>query len=243
MSAVSRRPNSDRRDLGVLGILLIITLGVTAGFLELSAYAIAPSPFSDYLNSNVPDLTTLGIFHVPGKVANYTAVNGTAPAYAQVIRLNRTIIFHSMMINLPVFSSSGSLSSALTGIPVPDYSLAGNNAFTIYGLPLPALVFPQGATLNITFYNLDFPDYHNFVIMTFPPPYDNYMMDGMTMGGQMVTMSPLEVPPVNQVSNVVSAFHYTVTLNYPKVSRMWYTCMFPTHAAMGMWGSIYLTGS
>ncbi len=237
-----RRPNSDRRDLGILGIILIIILGISTTVLELSVLAIAPSPFSDIWNTNVPDSVALGNIHISGKIANYTAVLATVPGYAQIIRLNRTIIFHSMTINLPVFASSADLSTALTGLAVPDYALSGNNAFTIYGLPLPALVIPQGATLNITFYNLDHPDHHNFVIATFPPPYDNYIMDGMSVNGQMITMSPI-VLPYNPATNTVSGYHYTLTLNYPKISRMWYLCMMPGHAAGGMWGSLYLTGS
>lgn len=168
------------------------------------------------------------------------ASSGSPPSYAQEVKSNNTIIFHSMNITLIAFSNANSWVAHVTGATIgmaPHSNITSyTNAFAIYGMYNPNLVIPRGATLNITFINMDTGDHHNFVLTTFSPPFPEFIMQNMQSGGEMVAMTPLMNP---SHAGIAHEFSFSVTLELPaNVTHMWYMCMFPIHAMAGMWGNI-----
>ena len=246
-------PIRDRKAIAILALILVILLGSLGTILGLG---LMPGVLSAYQNSSVPGAPYHGTSLMNINLANNTAANETIPSYVQVIKQNRTIIFHSTKIDLPVFAYPNFVASAVVNESIPAYdcnapcpSLSNpaldnqslSNSFTIYGIILPTLVIPRGATLNVTFINMDPTDHHNFVLTTFPPPYPEYIMQNMKSGGEMVAMTPLLDPLNSTAPDTAAVFQYFVTLNLPSsVTNMWYMCMFPTHAMAGMWGNITL---
>jgi hypothetical protein len=155
-----------------------------------------------------------GTSHINVRLANYTAMNRTIPRYAQIIKQNDTIVFHSMNISLVVFSNSNTWISEVTNTTVPAYDNVseGSNAFAIYHQYQPSLIIPLGETINVTFINMDLLDHHNFVLTTFGPPFPDYIMQNTVSGERMVQMTPL-LDPVDNTTNMVSEFRYSVVLN------------------------------
>ena len=86
------------------------------------------------------------------QLENQTAINGTIPAYAQIIKQNDTIVFHSMKISIVVIANANTWVSDATGMPVPNYDNVSlvSNAFAIYHIYQPTLIIPRGATVNVT---------------------------------------------------------------------------------------------
>ena len=201
------------------------------------------------INTNIGTVGYNGTSKMNYNFANSTATNGPIPKYAEILKENNTIIFHSMNIALVVFADANTAIAQFSNTTVgniPHSNITEHtNAFGIYRMYEPTLVIPRGATLNITFINMDFGDFHNFVLSTFPPPYPMYIMQNMKTAGAMVAMTPLLNHVDNQTNDISNAnatvFSYTVDLNLPpSVTNMWYMCMFPTHAMTGMWGNITL---
>ena len=244
------RPSSDRKIYGILLIVLLIILVPIAVYLtnDISAANASDACNCFDQNSFVPSPIYNGTARLNAVVANNTAMNGTIPSYAVIDKQNDTITFRSMNISIVAFSNSNTWVSAVTNMTIPAYDNVSvlSNAFAIYHLFAPTLIIPRGATVNITFVNMDFTDHHNFVISSFPPPYPEYIMQNMASGGEMVQMTPL-LPPMDNTSDTalananVSEFQYTVRLDLPQsVNQMWYMCMFPNHALNGMYGNITL---
>jgi rusticyanin len=246
-------PGRDRRTLGILVIIVIVILVPIGYYLEQDVMtANGPNgPGCTCFDGNpyVPAAAYNGTSQIGINLANKTAANGPIPSYAQIIKSNNTIVFHSNKIDLLVFAYPNFVAGALTGRPIPAYdcappcpsltnpakdSMSLSNSFTIYGLVLPSLVIPAGSTINITFVNMDSTDHHSFVISTFPPPYPEYIMQNMAVGGEMVAMTPL-LPPIGATTAPV--YQFTVTIQ-SSVTHMWYMCMYPDHAMMGMYGNI-----
>jgi rusticyanin len=175
-------------------------------------------------------------------VANGLASSNAIPNYVDRVRDNNTLIFNSMNVTLLVFANANTWVAHVTGATIgqtPHSNVTSyTNAFAIYGLYNPTLIIPRGATLNITFINMDTGDHHNFVLTTFAPPFPEYIMQNMQSGGEMVAMTPLLNPAHGSIAH---EFSYTVTLQVPSsVTHMWYMCMFPIHAMAGMWGNVTL---
>jgi rusticyanin len=232
--------------LGILALLAIVLLVPIGYFLTQNIiYANGPNgPGCTCFDGNpyVPNPVYNGTSMISGDAANATARHLPAVVLknVDVDRKSDTITFHSMNITLIVFSNSNSWVSALTHMPIPAYDNQSiSNAFDIDGLYLPSLVIPRGATINVTFINMDPLDHHNFVISTLPPPYDEYIMQSMNVGGSMVAMTPL-LSPFNTATNTASEFQYNVVLQ-TNATHMWYMCMFPDHAMLGMYGNITLS--
>lgn len=240
----SRIPERDRKMIGILVVILIIVLVPIGVYLELNLMTGIQTDNCVCFDPNqfAPGPPYQGNLQINQKLANMTAAaneTGAIPSYAQVMKSNDTVIFHSMNISIPVFAYPNAVASGITNMSIPAYDNQSiSNAFTVYGLYLPSLTIPRGATLNITFVNMDPTDHHNFVITTFPPPFAEYIMQNMATGGEMTAMTPL-LPPIDNNTDTVSAFQYTVVLNL-NVTHMWYMCMFPAHAQNGMWGNITL---
>ena len=207
-----------------------------------------PTDSCNLINPTVPGPEYNGTSQLNLLVANNTAMNGTLPSYAQVIKQNDTIVFHSMNLTIIAFGDANAWVSNVTNTTIPAYDNVSqySNGFAIYHMYQPTLVIPRGATINITFVNMDYGDHHNFVLSTFSPPFPMYIMQNMDTQGEMVAMTPL-IPPVDNTSDTAlsnanaSVFSYTVNLDLPAtVTHMWYLCMFPTHAMSGMYGNITL---
>ena len=249
----------DRKAIGILAIIVVVLLVPTGYYLNLLVNADSGQGGSgcigmlrtdscNLINTNVPAAEYNGTSALNLLVANNTAMNGTIPSYAQTIKQNDTIIFHSMNLTILVFANANTWVSYVTNTTTPAYDNVSehSNAFSIYHLYAPTMVIPRGATVNITFVNMDYGDHHNLVLTTFPPPFPMYIMQNMKAGGEMVAMTPL-MPPVDNTSDTAlsnataAVFSYTVNLNLPtNVTHMWYMCMFPVHAMQGMWGNITL---
>ncbi len=237
-------PGSDRKIFGLLILILVVTLVPIAVYLTND---IATANNNDACNcfdenSYAPSPIYNGTSHINLQVANSTAMNGTIPSYATINKQNDTIIFRSMNISILAFGNSNAWVSAVTNMSIPAYDNVSvlSNAFAIYHLFEPTMVIPRGATVNITFVDMDYTDHHNLVITTFPPPFSEYIMQNMATGGEMVQMTPL-LPPVDNSTDSASVYQYTIVLNLPQsVNQMWYMCMFPNHALNGMYGNITL---
>ena len=247
----------DRRAIGILVIALIVILVPLGYFLEQDIVT-ANGPtgpgctcFSG--NTYVPSPLYNGTSQINATTANMTAASGPIPSYVQVVKSNNTLIFHSSNITLLVFGYPNFEGAAVVHRPIPAYdcqapcpsldnpaadNMSLSNTFTIYGLVLPTLDIPSGATINVTFVNMDPTDHHSFVLSSFPPPYPEYIMQNMEVGGEMVAMTPL-LPPIS-ASNTASVFSFTVVLQ-TTWTHMWYMCMFPDHAMLGMWGNVTVT--
>lgn len=244
------RTSSDRKIYGVLILLLLVILVPIAVYLTNDISTANANEACNCFDENsfAPSPVYNGTAQINAQLANNTAMNGTIPSYAVVDRQNDSITFRSMNISIIAFSNSNTWVSAVTNMTIPTYDNVSvlSNAFAIYHLFAPTLIIPRGATVNITFVNMDFTDHHNFVISSFPPPYPEYIMQNMASGGEMVQMTPL-LPPMDNTSDTalananVSEFQYTVLFNLPHtVTQMWYMCMFPNHAMNGMYGNITL---
>jgi rusticyanin len=255
--SLSSKIMRDRKAIAILVLVLIAVLVPIGYFLEQDiAAANGPSgPGCTCFSGNpyVPSPLYNGTGQINVNLANRTAANGTIPKYVQVVKSNNTLIFHSTNITLLVFAYPNFVAGEVTNRPIPAYdcnapcpsltnyaadNMSLSNSFTIYGLVLPSLVIPHGATINVTLINLDPTDHHSFVLSTLPPPYPEYIMQNMATGGEMLAMTPL-LPPINMVTNTASVYSYSVTIQ-TDASQMWYMCMFPEHAMMGMYGNITL---
>lgn len=251
----SIKPMRDRIAWIALAIILIAVLLPVGYFLnnvlisegDPSCQGVLPTQGCFDVNPHIPGPQYNGTSEISAQVANNTAMNGTIPSYAQEFKQNDTIVFHSLNITLLVFGNANTWVSYVSNTTVPAYDNVSqlSNAFAIYHLYEPTLVIPRGATINVTFVNMDYGDHHNFVLSTFPPPYPEYIMKNMKNGGEMVAMTPLINHVDNSTNNIqnanASVFSYAITLNLPdNVTNMWYMCMFPTHAMNGMWGNITL---
>jgi rusticyanin len=252
-----RNPMRDRKAFGILLIIVVLLLVPIGYYLDTlvnnpntqgGAGCIGEllTDSCNLVNANEEGPEYNGTSQLNLLTANYTAMNGTLPSYVQSIQQNDTLVFHSMNITIIAFGNANSWVSAVTNTPVPAYDNVTqySNGFAIYHLYAPTLVIPRGATVNVTFVNMDYGDHHNFVMSTFPPPFPMYIMQNMCSGGEMVAMTPL-LPPVDNTSDSAlaianaSVFSYTVHLALPKnVTHMWYMCMMPGHAMQGMWGNI-----
>jgi rusticyanin len=232
--------------LGILVLVVVVILVPIGYFIEQDfANANGPNGFGCNCfdgNPYVPSSLYNGTSQINADAANATARHIPASVLkgADVIRKNDTIIFHTLNVTLLVFANSNTWVQALTKMPIPGYDNVSvtSNAFDIDGLYMPTLVIPNGATINVTFINMDATDHHNFVLSTFPPPYDEYIMQSMNVNGSMVTMTPL-LSPISS-SNMASEFQYNVVLQ-TNATRMWYLCMFPNHAMLGMYGNITIS--
>jgi rusticyanin len=250
----SPKSSRDWKAVGILAIIIVAVLVPIGYFLEQDlATANGPTgPGCSCFSGNpyVPSPVYNGTSMISGTLANMSAVNGTIPKYVQIIKDNNTIIFHASKIDLPVFAYPNYQAGVVTKRPIPSYdcnapcpsltqplldNMSLSNSFTIYGLIEPSLVIPRNATIHVTFTNMDPTDHHSFVLTTFPPPYPEFIMQNMAVGGEMVSMTPL-IPPVNS-NNMASVYRYTVILQTTS-NQMWYMCMFPDHAMMGMYGNI-----
>lgn len=251
----SPRPSRDRIAIAVLVLILVVI------FVPLGYYL--SGQISDTIATNgcqcFPENTSLlntralGTGLMNGTLANETAAHGKIPSYAQVFASNRTIVFHSNNISIVVFSYPNFEAAYVLNTSIPAYDcsapcpdpsqpllddLSKSNSFTIYGLILPTLVIPRGSTINVTFINMDPTDFHSFMWVSFPPPYAEYIMQNEISGGEMVQMTPL-IPYINSTTNQAHMYQYTIHLNY-QVTHLWYACMYPMHAAQGMWGNVTL---
>jgi len=249
----------DRKAFAILAIIVVLLLVPIGYFLDTLVYDPSgqggagcigqiPTDSCNLINQNIPAAEYDGTSTLNLLVANNTAMNGMIPSYAQIFKQNDTIIFHSMSITILAFGNANAWVSSTTNTTVPTYDNVTqySNGFAIYHLYAPTLIIPRGATINITFVNMDYGDHHNFVLSTFPPPFPMYIMQNMNNGGEMVAMTPL-LPPVDNASDSslananASEFSYTVNLDLPSsITHMWYMCMFPAHAMQGMWGNITL---
>lgn len=237
-------PKRDRRIIGLLAIILVailVPIGVILSNDLANAHSNENCTCFD-ANTYAPASINGGTAKINAQVANNSAMNGTTPSYVQEIAQNDTIIFHSMNISIIAFSNSNAWVSTITNTSIPAYDNVSSlsNGFAIYHMYQPTLVIPRGAMVNITFVNMDYTDHHSYVLSTFPPPYPLYIMQNMANGGEMIQMTPL-LPPVDNSTDTVSAYQYTLILNLPaSVTHMWYMCMFPGHAMLGMYGNITL---
>jgi rusticyanin len=237
-------PFSDRRSALFLLVLLLLVLIPIGVYLTNDINTANSRDACNCFDGNpfVPSPINNGTSQMNLKLANYTAMNGTIPSYATVDRQTDTITFRSMNISILAFGNSNAWVSAITNMTIPAYDNVStlSNAFAIYRLFEPTLIIPKGATINVTFVDMDYTDHHNFVISTFPPPFPMFIMANMVTGGEMVQMTPL-LPPVNNSTQTASLYQYTIVLNLPySIDRMWYMCMFPNHAMNGMYGNITL---
>jgi len=151
---------------------------------------------------------------------------------------NNTIVFNSTYVNLVVFTMGAGRAENLTGHEPPYY--ARGDVFVIGGLIDPTIVLPAGAEVHVTVINLDDNMYHNFVIVTTPPPYPyNVMMNTMMGGG--ISMMPL-LPPAHYFTSPevyegqAYSFQYDVS-SLPE-GQYWYLCTYPGHAQIGMYGEL-----
>jgi rusticyanin len=242
----------DAKAFGLLTVIVIVILVIVGFYLSnlqatqglADCQGIFLTDGCNTVNQNELAPVYNGTARIDVNLANYTAMNGTIPSYAQEFKQNNTIIFHSMNISIVALANTNVWVSAVTNtslLSVPHSNISQfSNAFAIYHMYSPTLVIPRGATVNITLINMDYGDNHNFVISTFPPPYPMYIMQNMKTGGAMIAMTPL-INPIDNSTNTASLFSYTVVLNLSaNVTHMWYLCMFPTHAMTGMWGNITL---
>ncbi|HEV2139349.1 MAG TPA: hypothetical protein VGR53_10965 [Nitrososphaerales archaeon] len=157
------------------------------------------------------------------------------PGYANVMPVNDTIVFNSKDIKLVVLATDLEGAANLTTNAPPSY--ATDNVFVIYGLVNPTLVVPRGATLQVTFVNLDSDMYHNFAMASLSPPYPYMAMQGMMYWQQRpwMAMAPF-LPPANYRQGLVHEYSYTVTLG--NQGSLWYLCTYPGHAQAGMFGKV-----
>jgi rusticyanin len=247
----SPKPSRDRRAIAVLVIVLIFVLIPLGYFLESQIMAANSDKGCQCFATNQSELAPreLGTYLMNGTLANETAAHGPVPSYAHVFASNRTIVFDSKNISLEVFSYPNYMAGVVLNTSIPSYDCTSpcpnpndpaidnsslSNSFAIYGIIQPTLVIQKGSKINVTFVNMDPTDHHSFVLTSFGPPYPMYIMQNMISGNEMVQMTPL-LPPVNNGSAAV--YQYTINLNYA-VTKLWYTCMFPMHASLGMWGNI-----
>ena len=158
------------------------------------------------------------------------------PGYTNVMPANDTIVFSSKDIKLVVIATDLKGAANLTANAPPSY--ATDNVFVIYGLVNPTLAVPSGATLQVTFVNLDNDIYHNFAMASLGPPYPYMAMQGMMYWQQQrpwMAMEPF-LPPANNGLGLVHEYSYTVTLG--DQGSLWYLCTYPGHAQAGMYGKV-----
>ncbi len=181
------------------------------------------------------------------------------PSNAMVFQANNTVAFAGPQnITILALSMGGDRAMNLTGRQLPSY--ASDNVFVIYGLINPTLVVPRGSGVRLVIVNLDEDAYHNFVLTSLAPPYSYMPMQGMMwtnstswypgmmMGGGMMgggsssifaVMTPM-LSPADYGRGGASFYASTFTLSVPGGSY-WYTCTYPGHAQMGMYGKIIVS--
>ncbi len=181
------------------------------------------------------------------------------PSNVGVFQANDTVAFTDPQnITILALSMGGDRAMNLTGRQLPSY--ASDNVFVIYGLINPTLVVPRGSDVRVVIVNLDEDAYHNFVLTSLAPPYSYMPMQGMMwtnstswypgmMGGGMMgrssssifaVMTPM-LSPANYGQGTASFYASTFALDVPGGSY-WYTCTYPGHAQMGMYGRIIVSG-
>ena len=164
------------------------------------------------------------------------------PSYAHVYLSNNTIVFTSRDIDLLVVAMMGDGAERMFNATPPPY--VNGDVFVVYGLINPTLVIPAGATVHVTFVNLDDDMYHNFVITAVPPPYPYNVMPYVGMYGGMGPQMMLYMrwlPPADYKAGYAYGYEYTFTVAEP--GTYWYLCTYPGHAEMGMYGKIIVVGS
>ncbi|AOU97941.1 hypothetical protein BI364_08180 [Acidihalobacter yilgarnensis] len=104
-------------------------------------------------------------------------------------------------------------------------------SFEVDGLKNPTLTFTKGA--RITFYVINTSQVapHTFAVTQAPPPYaivptDHRVEHPLIDTGKMPILSNPDM------------FSYTRLEWTAPVGKFYYLCLFPTHAAFGMWGRI-----
>lgn len=171
----------------------------------------------------------------------------TPPAYAQIIKSNNTISFHSQTVSVLALAMMPEEAVNITGTELPSY--ASGDVFVIYGLINPTLVIPAGATLQFNVVNLDDDMYHNLVVSSISPPYPYMAMQGMMYSyghtDSANTFYPFAsmmgfLPPANYAQGDAREYSYTLTFN--QTGTLWYLCTYPGHAQLGMYGQIIVTG-
>ncbi len=150
---------------------------------------------------------------------------------AQVFKGNSTIVFNSQNVEFVALSLGGEEAKNMTGTPLPSY--AKDDSFVIGNLIDPTLVMKSGSRLNITMINLDEDMEHNLVITSTAPPYGYMPMRDMMDAGGVISMIPM-LP--NESHDSAYEYSYSVTLSHH--GTYWYTCIYPGHAELGMYGKI-----
>ncbi len=160
----------------------------------------------------------------------------TLQPYARVAA-NNTIIFNSSNVSITVLAMGPERAENLTGKSPPSYVQVNNggNVFVIDNMINPVLVIPAGAALHITFVNLDSSESHNMIISGSPPPYSYMPYQAMS---SIVSMMPL----IQHASYPAGeAYEYSYSAVLTSSGTLWYLCMYPGHAQMGMYGKIVVT--
>lgn len=114
--------------------------------------------------------------------------------------------------------------------------------FLMYGLANPTLSVGAGTQVRFLFINMD-NETHTFAITTVAPPYSYMPMmeGGMMSGGSMMSSGswPLMGPMLSGVSGGSANPVYndvTLAMTFPAAGTFWYLCLYPGHAADGMYG-------
>ena len=225
-----------------------IVIGVAVGLVASLGivYAIIPYYYYNYYGSySINPLINnyyggyyYGTYPINQVIKEVTQV----PSYAHVYPGNNTIVFTSKNIDLLVVAMMGDDAEKMFDSTPPPY--AHGDVFIIYGLINPTLVIPAGATVHVTFVNLDDDMYHNFAITTVPPPYPYNVMPYIAMYGGMGPQMMLYMrwlPPANYRAGYAYGYEYTFTV--PEPGTYWYLCTYPGHAEGGMYGEIIVVGN
>ena len=111
-------------------------------------------------------------------------------------------------------------------------------SFEILGVINPEIQITRGSDVQFTVVNIDNDSFHDFVLSTAGPPYEDF--PGMEMksgnpGGYVSMMGYL--PPENN-----GLYAYTnISYNFSSAGIYWYLCTYPGHAQDGMFGKIVVT--
>ncbi|WP_291764595.1 sulfocyanin-like copper-binding protein [Caldivirga sp. UBA161] len=220
----------------VISLGLVVSLGVAYVIMHYYYY---PYYYSgNYLVSSLTGDYYYGTYPINQTIKEVMEI----PGYVHVYSSNNTIVFTSRDINLLVLAMMGDDAEKMFNATSPPY--AHGDVFIIYGLINPTLVIPAGATIHVTFVNLDDDMYHNFVVTVVSPPYPYNVMPYVGMYGGMGPQMMLLMrwlPPANYKANHAYGYEYTLTITEP--GTYWYLCTYPGHAEDGMYGEIIVTGN
>ncbi|MGC8657325.1 MAG: plastocyanin/azurin family copper-binding protein [Thermoplasmata archaeon] len=112
---------------------------------------------------------------------------------------------------------------------------APSEFFLLYDTVNPTIILHKGSEIKFILVNMDDMT-HNLAIVNYAPPY-NYMPYMSMMGNNHdIMMNSPMLNPMNEATHTYNAI--TIVLKFNTAGTLWYICVYPGHAQVGMYGKI-----